>query len=381
MIALPWLMLDLTGSIRLTSLVSISAYLPAVLFGLTAGVIVDQYDRKRIMIFSDIVRALIVVVIPVAIIYNFITPMLIGSATFLLSSFSTFFYPARDSLIPHITTPEELPSANSAISISGQMSHLLGPLFAGLGISIFGLTHLFTADAVSFLFSILLISFITTPMGKLNYNKSPSQWEGILEGLSYVSANKGLRILLLLTFINNIFIMGPAFIGLPVFVREVLKADFVIYAQMETAMAAGMIIGSLIFWKIAKNINPISILLFGIVIDGITYAFLYFSNSSISAIFVLLIHGIGIPLITVSRTTIIQAVVPDEFRGRLFSMIYMAVMGTTALSIGLTGLILEHIGADTLFLIIGIGAASTVLIGLNPTMEKLLSRDSMNIEK
>jgi len=381
MIALPWLMLDLTGSIRLTSLVTISAYLPAVLFGLTAGVIVDRYDRKRIMIFSDIVRAFIVVVIPAAIIYNFITPMLIGCATFLLSSFATFFYPARDSLIPHITTPEELPYANSAISISGQMSHLLGPLFAGLGISIFGLTHLFTADAVSFLFSILLISFITTPSGKLNYYKSPSQWEGILEGLSYVSTNKGLRILLLLTFINNIFIMGPAFIGLPVFVREVLKADFVVYAQMETAMAAGMIIGSLIFLKMAKNINPISILLFGIVIDGITYAFLYFSNSSISAILVLLIHGIGIPLITVSRTTIIQAVVPDEFRGRLFSMIYMAVMGTTALSIGLTGLILEQIAANTLFLIIGIGAASTVLIGLNPTMKKLLSVDSMNIEK
>jgi len=352
-----------------------------VLFGLTAGVIVDRYDRKRIMIFSDIVRAFIVVVIPAAIIYNFITPMLIGCATFLLSSFATFFYPARDSLIPHITTPEELPYANSAISISGQMSHLLGPLFAGLGISIFGLTHLFTADAVSFLFSILLISFITTPSGKLNYYKSPSQWEGILEGLSYVSTNKGLRILLLLTFINNIFIMGPAFIGLPVFVREVLKADFVVYAQMETAMAAGMIIGSLIFLKMAKNINPISILLFGIVIDGITYAFLYFSNSSISAILVLLIHGIGIPLITVSRTTIIQAVVPDEFRGRLFSMIYMAVMGTTALSIGLTGLILEQIAANTLFLIIGIGAASTVLIGLNPTMKKLLSVDSMNIEK
>ena len=123
----------------------------------------------------------------------------------------------------------------------------------------------------------------------------------------------------------------------------------------------------------------ISILLFGIVVDGITYTFLYFANSSIIATLILLIHGIGIPLITVSRTTIIQSVVPDEFRGRIFSMIYMAVMGTTALSIGLTGAILENMEADILFLIIGLCAASTVFIGLNPVMRKLLVKNPMDV--
>ena len=143
-------------------------------------------------------------------------------------------------------------------------------------------------------------------------------------------------------------------------------------------MAAGMIIGSFIFWKIVKRINPVSILLFGIVMDGITYTFLYFANTSFMATLILLIHGIGIPLITVSRTIIIQNVVPDEFRGRLFSMIYMSIMGTTALSIGLTGIILENIGADTLFLIIGLCAASTVFIGLNPVMRKLLVKNPID---
>ena len=152
MIALPWLMLELTGSIILTSYVAMVAYLPAVLFGLVAGVSVDRYNRKWIMIFSDILRALLVAMVPLALIFDFITPMLIGIITFLLATFSTFFYPARDSFIPHIVSAAELPAANSAISISGQMSHLMGPLFAGLGISLFGLTHLFTADAVSFLF-------------------------------------------------------------------------------------------------------------------------------------------------------------------------------------------------------------------------------------
>ena len=368
MIALPWLMLDITGSKSLTSLVSMSAYLPAVLFGLFAGVVVDRYNRKWIMIYSDILRALLVAVIPLSLIYGFISPLLIGATTFLLSTFSTFFYPARDSLIPHIVTAEELPAANSAISVSGQMSHLLGPLFAGIGISIFGLRHLFTADAISFLFSILLISLIVGPARKLTIEKHPPKWQGIVEGLTYVNSHKGLRLLLILTFVNNIFIMGPAIIGLPVFVREVLTSDFGVLAKLEVAMAAGMIVGSFVFWKAEKNISPISILLFGIVMDGITYTLLFFADTSFIAILVLIIHGIGIPLITVSRTTIIQAVVPDEFRGRLFSMIYMAVMGTTAISVGLTGFILEFIGADSLFLLIGVGAASTVIIGFNPAL-------------
>ena len=104
MIALPWLMLELTGSKSLTSLTAMSAYLPAVLFGLYAGVFIDRYNRKWIMIFSDILRALLVAMVPLALIFDFITPMLIGTITFLLATFATFFYPARDSFIPHIVS-------------------------------------------------------------------------------------------------------------------------------------------------------------------------------------------------------------------------------------------------------------------------------------
>ena len=73
---------------------------------------------------------------------------------------------------------------------------------------------------------------------------------------------------------------------------------------------------------------------------------MYFVQSNYVAMIVLLIHGIGIPLIMVARTTLIQMTVPENLQGRLFSMIYMSVMGTTAISIGLTGVLLEYFGAD-----------------------------------
>ena len=363
-IALPWMILEMTGSKTLTGLVSMSAYLPALIFGLYAGVIVDYYNRKRVMIVSDILRALLVAVIPLSIIYGFVTPLLIGFITFLLASFATFFYPARDSLIPSITTAAELPIANSAIAISGQMSHLMGPLFVAIGMAIFGLTHLFTANSISFIFSIIMISMIVTPIQKITSYKESSQIQSLLNGIKYVKLNKGISTLLILTVANNIFIMGPAIIGLQVFVKEILNENLVVLALLEGAMASGMIIGSVIFLAAIKRFCPANILLFGLVLDGCTFSIMYFVQSNYEAILVLFIHGIGIPLITIARTTLIQMTVPENLRGRLFSMIYMSVMGTTAISIGLTGVILEYFEADILFFIIGVCAALCALIGL-----------------
>ena len=361
MIALPWLMLEMTGSKSLSALVSMSAFLPTLLFGLLAGSLVDRYHRKTIMIISDLLRAITVIIIPISLIYGIASPLLIGILTFFMATFGTPFYPARDSLIPHLTTKDELPAANAAMSVSGQLSHLLGPLFAGIGILLFGLTHLFTADAISFLFSILMISLIKTSKSNTQLGQRTHR-SIITEGLGYLKKRKGLSILILTTVINNIFIMGPAIIGLPVFVREILKSDFQLLAILETSMAGGMILGSFIFWKAIKKYKPIDILIIGLILDGITYSLLFLVNSEFPAIIVLFIHGIGIPLITVSRTTMIQRSVSDLFRGRIFSMVNMSVVGTTALSIGITGFLLEFISANVLFLFIGLLGSLCFLI-------------------
>ena len=82
------------------------------------------------------------------------------------------------------------------------------------------------------------------------------------------------------------------------------------------------------------------------------------------AVFILFLHGIGIPFIILSRTIYIQKSVPDYFRGRIFSMIHMSVMGTTAISIAVTGILLEFIDANLLFLLIVLFASSSIIIGL-----------------
>ncbi|MFQ6609066.1 MAG: MFS transporter, partial [Fidelibacterota bacterium] len=193
------------------------------------------------------------------------------------------------------------------------------------------------------------------------------------EGLRFVRKQRALMGLLVLTAVNNLFIMGPAIVGTPIFVREVLKRDFSAYAIVEAHMAAGMLIGSLLLWRIGREMNRSRVLFWGMVMDGLTYSLLFYIGTYPATKFLLFIHGIGIPMITVSRTTIIQSVVPDRLRSRVFSMVSMAVIGFTALSSGLVGPLAEFIPISTIFLVIGLGAALCGVIGLN-------SRGMMKIE-
>ena len=160
MIALPWLILDFTGSKTSTALVTASTYLPTLIFGLFAGTIVDRFSRKAIMMISDLLRAITVILIPIFIITGNQSTLIIGVVAFFLSTFGTLFYPARDSLIPSLVNSKDLPLVNSLISTSGQLSHLIAPLIAGLLVGVVGLTHLFTIDSITFIISFIFIHLL-----------------------------------------------------------------------------------------------------------------------------------------------------------------------------------------------------------------------------
>ncbi|PCJ13068.1 MAG: hypothetical protein COA98_03520 [Candidatus Neomarinimicrobiota bacterium] len=374
-ISLPWLILELTDSKTSTSLVAVSVYLPAVLFSLMAGVIGDRFDRRGVMIFSDGARMLFVGSLVAYLLNGGTEPLIIGTFAFTVSTFGTLFYPARDALIPSLVKPEQLTSTNAFISTSGQLAHLSGPVLAGALFAWVGLNHLFTIDADSFSVSMICIALISKKHITIQQEKEPATHiHQLKEGLQFVRKKGDLAGLITLTAVNNLFIMGPAMVGTPIFVREVLNLDFGAYAMIEAHMAGGMLAGTLFIWRFGKKINRSRVLFWGMVLDGLTYSLLYYIGNYEATKILLFIHGIGIPMITVSRTTIIQSVVPDRLRGRIFSMVSMAVIGFTALSSGLVGPLAEVVPISTIFLVIGVGAALCGVIGLN-------SRGIMKMEK
>ncbi|MFC1535802.1 MFS transporter [Candidatus Neomarinimicrobiota bacterium] len=362
-IALFWLVLEITGSSTTTGLIAMAAFLPAMLFGLYAGVIADKYNRKLIMIFSNLSQALTVIVIPIILYFGYENIFIIGILAFVRASFSTFFPPALNALVPMITSKDRLIRVNSILATSGQLAYLIGPLAAGVILSVVSIQYLFVIDSASFLFAILILLFIMLPEKPKVADKHFSSIKEIFSGIQYVKQNKPLGMLFILTIINNFFIMGLAFVGMLILVKDALGGTASQYAYVEAGLAFGMLIGSILVYRIGSRINIGKLLLIGMILDGVTYSIMYFIESINFVFIFIVIHAIGIPMITISRTAIIQKHSPNKYHGRLFSLVHLSVVGVTALASAVIGITANYIDIKIIFLVIGIGAALCGVIG------------------
>lgn len=167
--------------------------------------------------------------------------------------------------------------------------------------------------------------------------------------------------------------MGPAIVGLPILIKYNIHGSLSDFAFAEGCMAAGALLGSFIIPKLSKRFTNGFIWGIGLFLDGITYSILYWASSIEIIMIILFFHGIGIPLIIISRTSIIQINTKNRYYGRLFSIIHLGVVGTTAISSGLVGIVSTIISIKLLFFVIGIGAALCGLLLLGTSSLRKLN--------
>ena len=146
-----------TGSALSVGLMLMATAAPSLLVGLFAGVFVDRYDRRKIMIAADILRAILVALIPVLVPLSVVWLYVI---VMLVSAISQFFDPAHESILPEVASDEELAAANSLIAISSFGSTAVGFAAAGLIASAASLDWAFYINAITFLFSAICVYLI-----------------------------------------------------------------------------------------------------------------------------------------------------------------------------------------------------------------------------
>ena len=151
------LVFRLTGSALSVGLMLMATAAPSLVVGLIAGVFVDRFDRKRIMIAADLLRGGLVVLIPILIPYNIVWLYVIIMLT---SAIGQFFEPAHASVLPEIASDEELAAANSFIAISSFGSTAIGFAASGLIAAQFGIEWAFYLDGLSFVLSALFIYLV-----------------------------------------------------------------------------------------------------------------------------------------------------------------------------------------------------------------------------
>ena len=367
MIAFVWLLLELTGSKSATGLAAVLSYLPALLFGLVAGFLVDRWNRRHVMAAADGTRALLLAAGGALYAAGALTAPVLTGIAFACATAAVLFNPARDSILPEFAEGDRLVIANAWIQTSQQAAYFAGPLAAGFVIQRLGVGASFPVGVLLYAGSLVMI----LGMGNVGIAHrtlagvaAPRALDDFREGLAAIGRDRTLLLLLGYTALDNLFIMGPALIGNAVMVRETLHGSAAMYALVEGTYGLGWGLGTVLVSRFGRRLPYGKMLLAGIALDGFTYVPLYWCRTFPYLLVVSFFHSMVIPLITVPRTTILQRIMPKARLGRVFALQNVVVVGMTALSAGVTGMVLERIDAPALFGIIGLAAGVTGLVGV-----------------
>jgi MFS transporter, DHA3 family, macrolide efflux protein len=328
------LVFRLTGGSALSvGLMLMASAAPSLLVGLIAGVIVDRYDRKRIMVISDVLRAVLVCLIPLLVPYSIAWLYVI---VILISAIGQFFDPAYDSLVPESAPDNELASANSLIAISSFGSTAVGFAASGLIASRYPIEYAFYLNAVAYLFSSICIMFLKTRKNEATEATSVAVViSNLKSGIAYLYQSPVLRSIFLLAIpIAISFGLSNALL-LP-FANRALNASEFEYGLQEGLTSVGFVIASLLMAAYLNRWREgqwITVSLLGMGLTTLIYSQL---RSIPLAIVVMMVSGFLNAPYAIARRLLVQRHTIPEVRGRVASAYYVA---------------------SNLFFLIGIGAA------------------------
>jgi putative nucleotidyltransferase with HDIG domain len=305
------------------SVVAVRA-VPNLLLGLPAGQIVDRYDRKTVMVFMDVARMLLVGLLPVLA----QAPLgLVLVITFLVSTATVLFNPARAAALPDLVPPRLLPAANSALAFSERGSEILGYAVAAALVVSGGIGLVFTIDAVTFAASAVLILTIGFPVMIRS-----GAGDGPLLRRAVVEIRAGLRVIWDVVELRAIFFFSFLMVAagsaiLPLMVPlavEHLHAGNAGFALLEGAIAAGATGGALLTGWLHTPRRGLLMIMGALGMGAATVMAGLSSSLTITAAF-LVIAGVANMVYIVPMLTSIQEVTDSAMRGRVFAARFTAV--------------------------------------------------------
>ncbi|MGG2017578.1 MFS transporter [Bacillus sp. S10(2024)] len=336
--------------------VMIGSSIPQMLFLFVGGVLADHWNKSKIMLWSDFIRTILVgSIVLVFILFTRVPLIIFITYAFLFGILNAFFYPARDSVIPLIVGASQLSRASSIIYTTNQLTVIAGPVIGGILIGKFSYIIAF-----AFVSSMLLISTIMVAITNIQHDQEKSVQRvkigtEMREGIKYLRQSNVLLSLVLISILVNFLIVGPLFMGLPIFVDTVLNGEAFDYSFLEGSLSIGLFIGSIIM--VLLNVKKQKGTLILILLMCLSISFIIFSKSTKLwySIIMLFLVGTFTQMITIPVIGIIQGYTKKQYLGRIMSLLTLASMGLTPLSYGLTSvLIMYNIGISNIIFWSGI---------------------------
>jgi MFS family permease len=355
------LVYQITGSVLSVGLILMASAAPTLVFGLIAGVIVDRYDRKMIMVVTCLIRAVLIAFIPLVVVPTG-DILWLYVIVLLSASVQQFFDPANDSVLPEIASDEELASANSIMAIAQFGSTAIGFALAGLITAQFSIEWAFYLDAATFVVTAALIALVKVPrmvVEELSTIRDVIRNLGF--GAGFIWKVPILRSMLLLR-VPIMLIFGLQNVLLLPFAFEVLGAGEFEYGIQEGVTSVGFVVGSLLMARYADRLREgtwLVLSFLGMGIAGLAYAL---SSNIWIAIGLIGFSGILNAPSFVAGRLINQRNTPREVRGRVFSTSYVIRDVIYLAGMALAGLA-DFVDVRLLFLVSSIALVGASLIG------------------
>ncbi len=362
-IALVVLVYQLTGQGAAVAVLVAAEVVPVLLLGPVAGVVIDRFSRKGVLIGADLLRA--------ALALSLVWPQGAWHAYVVaagIASGNAFFNPTVQAVIPSLTTEEQRLAANSVAWSTGRLVQIIASAIAGGLIAIVGTDAAFTLNAATFVVSALLIMRLVIPAhaGQLGQDskRGLDRYLGdARHGLAYALHDRLVSRLLIVQSVAS-FAVGATGAMLVVLSERHLDLQPSGFAWLVAAIGVGALLGPLIPNALAKDYRDARWLFIPYIVRGIGDVLIAIFTPLPIALVIMFVYGLNTSTGMVVFSSTVQGAVPDKVRGRVFTLLDVSWNAMRLLSLALGAVVVDAIGVQPLFWIGGTLLAGAGVLGL-----------------
>ena len=363
MIAMAWLVLQMTGDPLALGAVMALAGIPRAVFTLIGGAITDRISPRRVMLISDFIRLFLSALLAAQILTGTLQIWMIYVYSLVTGIFSGVFEPAAMSITPRIVPSEDLQTGNSLMQGSMQLIGFIGPAAAGTMIAMFpseraGIGLAIAFDALTFAVSVdtlwLMKSGGEIVTAAPKNGEVVSVFQSIREGIAFMFRDPVLRTVFILIAVANFAFGGPVIVGVPYLADTRFPEGAAAYGLIISGFAGGNLLGVIlsgVLPKLSKWLFKILMIVM-FVLFGVGLGALVWINHTGVAVVDMFILGVLNGYISILLITGLQRNSPKEMLGRLMSMIVLANLGLVPLSQAISGAVMRW-NISPVFLVAG----------------------------
>ena len=373
LVAIPWFVLQTTGSAAKTGIATAVAALPVILGSALGGALVDRLGFKTASVLADLGSAASVILIPLMYHTTGLAFWQLLLFVFLRGLFDSPGNTARTSMLPDLADRAGLPRSqvNAASQGIQRGAALLGPAIAGVLIAFIGASHVLWVDAGSFAVSALIVT-VAIPgllVGRADVSRSAGYLSEILDGLRFVRRN-GLLLAIALTAAASNFCDGLLTVAAPVYAQDVLGRPIDL-GMMFSGLGAGGLTGILLFGRYGTHASRRLLFGAGFIGVGLAFGTLLLLPGRIGVVAAMFLGGVAAGPINPILLTVFQDHTLPEMRGRIFGLLTAVAWSMIPVGRLLGGYLVEWTGLRVALAVI---AAGYLLAGFTASVAPIFSR-------